>query len=74
MTKDEEIEFKNKINELIMPYALSMTEEQIKNIIINVEKQNSDLPSGFGAMLFEQIMLTRYKNNNLKNSNNSFLK
>lgn len=74
MTKDEEIEFKNKINELIMPYALTMTEEQIKNIIINVEKQNSDLPLGFGAMLFEQIMLTRYKNNDLKNSNNSFLK
>ena len=37
-----------------------MTEEQIKNIIINVEKSNADLPVGFGAMLFEQIIVHKY--------------
>lgn len=65
MTKEEQQEFKNKIKELILPFALNMTEEQIRNVISTVEKQNSELPKGFGAMLFEQIMLHKYKNNKL---------
>lgn len=65
MTKEEQQEFKNKIKELILPFALNMTEDQIRNVISTVEKQNSELPKGFGAMLFEQIMLHKYKNNKL---------
>lgn len=65
MTKDEQKEFKNKIKDLIIPLAINMTEVQIKNIIATVEKENTNLPKGFGAMLFEQIMLHKYKNNKL---------
>lgn len=61
MTIEEQTEFKEKIKELIMPYAMNMTEEQIKNIISIVVKENSELPKGFGAMLYEQIILNKYK-------------
>ena len=57
MTLEEEKEFKNKIIETIIPIAINMTEDQIKNIINIVESENSEIPDGFGAMLFEQIML-----------------
>ena len=63
MTKDEEKEFRQKIVETIMPVARNMTENQIRTIIQNVEKTNEDLPRGFGAMLFEQIIIN--KNNSL---------
>ena len=46
-----------------MPMARNMTENQIRTIIQNVEKTNEDLPRGFGAMLFEQIIVN--KNNSL---------
>ena len=65
MTKEEEKEFKEKIVETIMPIAINMTENQIRTIIQNVERDNEDLPRGFGAMLFEQIIV---------NKNNSFAK
>mgnify|MGYP005984836061 CR=1 FL=1 len=65
MTLEEEKEFKNKIIETIIPIAINMTEDQIKNIINIVESENSEIPDGFGAMLFEQIMLEKYKNNKL---------
>lgn len=61
MTIEEQNEFKEKIKELIMPYAINMTEEQIKNIISIVVKENSELPKGFGSMLYEQIILNKYK-------------
>ncbi len=60
MTIEEEQQFREKIKETIIPLAVNMTEEQIKNIIINVEKSNADLPVGFGAMLFEQIIVHKY--------------
>jgi hypothetical protein len=65
MTKEEEKEFRQKIVETIMPVARNMTENQIRTIIQNVERDNEDLPRGFGAMLFEQIIV---------NKNNSFAK
>ena len=37
-----------------------MTEDQIRNIILTVEKENSEILEGFGAMLFEQIMVQKY--------------
>ena len=40
--------------------AMNMTEEQIRNIILSVEKSNENLPKGFGAMLFEQIIVHKY--------------
>jgi hypothetical protein len=40
--------------------AMNMTEDQIRNIILTVEKENSELLRGFGAMLFEQIMVQKY--------------
>ena len=63
MTQEEEKEFRQKVIETIMPMARNMTENQIRTIIQNVEKTNEDLPRGFGAMLFEQIIVN--KNNSL---------
>lgn len=60
MTLEEMKEFKETIATNIMPIAFNMTEEQIKNLIKNVEKDNPELPEGFGAMLFEQIMIMKY--------------
>jgi hypothetical protein len=45
---------------------MNMTEEQIKSVIISVEKGNNEIQKGFGAMLFEQIMVQ--KNNRLRKS------
>lgn len=59
MTEEEIKEFKQKIVDTIMPYAKNMPLEQIKNVIKNVEKQNLDLPEGFGSMLFEQIVVNK---------------
>lgn len=63
MTIEEEKIFREKIKETILPLAINMTEDQIRTIINSVEKNNENLPNGFGSMLFEQIMI--YKNNNL---------
>ena len=64
MTLEEEKELRQKITDIILPIAMNMTEEQIRNIILTVEKENKDIQSGFGAMLFEQIMVQ--KNNRLR--------
>ena len=60
MTIEEEKELRQKITDIILPIAMNMTEEQIRNIILTVEKENKDIQSGFGAMLFEQIMVQKY--------------
>lgn len=60
MTTEEIQQFKQKIMETIIPLAINMTEEQIKNIIDSVERENPNLPNGFGAMLFEQIIVHKY--------------
>ena len=60
MTIEEEKEFRQKIIDTILPLAINMTEDQIKNIIKVVEKENTSLPIGFGAMLFEQILINKY--------------
>ena len=60
MTLEEEKELRQKITDTILPLAANMTEEQIRNIILTVEKENKDIQSGFGAMLFEQIMVQKY--------------
>ncbi len=60
MTQEEIQEFKETIAKNIMPLVQNMTEEQIKNTIVNVEKNNPDLPNGFGNMLFEQIMILKF--------------
>jgi hypothetical protein len=60
MTLEEEKEFRQKVIETIIPVASNMTENQIRNIIQNVEKSNEDLPAGFGAMLFQQIIVYKY--------------
>lgn len=61
MTKEEEIIFIDKVKESILPFALNMTDDQIRSIIANVEKNNPDLPNGFASMLFEQVIV--YKHN-----------
>ena len=53
MTLEEEKEFRQKVIQTVLPLAINMTEDQIRSIIQNVEKSNEDLPSGFGAMLFQ---------------------
>lgn len=64
MTQEEETLFREKIKETILPLAVNMTEEQIKNIITSIEKANENLPRGFGSMIFEQIMIHKYNNLN----------
>ena len=53
----EEIEtFKNAVIETILPHAKYMNNEQILQIIEMAQKNNEELPFGFGNMLFEQII------------------
>ena len=59
MTFEEEKELRQKITDTILPLAANMTEDQIRSIIMAVEKDNSEIQSGFGAMLFEQIMVQK---------------
>ncbi len=66
MTLEEEKELRQKITDTILPLAMNMTEDQIRSIILSVEKDNKDIQHGFGAMLFEQIMVQKY--NKLKRS------
>ena len=60
MTSEEEKELRQKITDTILPLAANMTEDQIRNIILAVEKDNKEIQEGFGAMLFEQIMVQKY--------------
>ena len=60
MTLEEEKELIQKITDTILPLAANMTEDQIRNIILAVEKDNKEIQEGFGAMLFEQIMVQKY--------------
>ena len=62
MTKEEEQEFRDKVAQTIFPLALNMTEDQIRQIIISVDKNNPNLPLGFSDMLFQQIMVYKYNN------------
>lgn len=64
MTIEEEKELRQKITDIILPLAMNMTEDQIRNIIMSVEKDNENIQKGFGAMLFEQIMVQ--KNNRIR--------
>ncbi|AXX89896.1 hypothetical protein CKA55_07890 [Arcobacter suis] len=59
MTLEEEKELRQKIADTILPLAMNMTEDQIRSTIIAVEKDTKDLQEGFGAMLFEQIMVQK---------------
>ena len=43
MTLEEEKEFRQKIQETIIPLAENMTEDQIKNIIQTVEHQTINI-------------------------------
>ncbi len=60
MTQEEIQKFKQTIVKTIIPIIQNMTEEQIKNIIQIVEKEHTELPEGFGNMLYEQILLMKY--------------
>lgn len=60
MTIEEEKEFRQKIVNTILPIVNNMTEDQIRNIIKAVEKDNDDIQKGFGDMLFQQIMVHKY--------------
>lgn len=64
MTLEEEQTFRDKVAQTIMPVAINMTEDQIRTIIQAVEKENPQLPDGFGQMLFEQIMVNKYNQHN----------
>ena len=64
MTIEEEKEFRQKVIDTIFPYAVNMTETQIRNIIQNVEKNNKELPEGFSSMLFQQIIIYKYNMQN----------
>jgi len=59
MTLDEIETFKENIANTILPHVQYMNNEQILNIIQMVVKENTELPFGFGEMLFEQILLLK---------------
>ena len=60
MTQEEVQEFKVAIATSIMPVVQYMNEGQIKNIILDVEKNTPELPKGFSNMLYEQILIMKY--------------
>lgn len=60
MTKEEEQEFRDQVEKTIFPLVNNMTEDQIRQIMVSVEKSNPDLPLGFADMLFQQIMVYKY--------------
>ncbi|MFA9373753.1 MAG: hypothetical protein ACERKK_06285 [Poseidonibacter sp.] len=59
MTTEEEIEFKKKISETIIPIAINMTEDKIRDILEIVQRDNPQLPEGFANMLLEQIIIKK---------------
>jgi len=63
MTKDEIKKFKQTILETILPLVKYTPNDQIKAIITKVEKENDQLPKGFGNMLYDQILIMKDKNN-----------
>lgn len=60
MTNEEEDQFKLEIYKSILPHVVNMQEEKIVEIIKMVEKDNPELPKGFGTMLYEQILVQKY--------------
>ncbi len=60
MTQEEIEQFKDTIVKTIIPLVQNMTEAQIKVTIESVQNSNPQLPSGFGNMLYEQILLMKY--------------
>ncbi len=61
MTNEEIDQFKLEIYKNIIPQVVNMPEEKIVSIIKMVEEQNPDLPQGFGNMLYEQILVIKYR-------------
>jgi hypothetical protein len=61
MTNEEINEFNEKIKETIMPLVENMKDDEIKDLIKHIEKENTELPEGFGNMLFEQILILKHK-------------
>ena len=63
MTQEEINKFKETIEKTIIPVVQNMPESQIKEIIKIVEREHTNLPNGFGNMLYEQIIIMKYKKN-----------
>jgi len=61
MTTEEIDQFKLEIYNTIVPQVVNMQEEKIVEIIKMVEKDNPELPQGFGNMLYEQILVMKYR-------------
>ncbi len=61
MTTEEISQFREKISETIMPIAQNMKDADIKELIEHIEKENPELPEGFGNMLYEQVLILKYK-------------
>ena len=61
MTAEEIDQFKLEIYNTIVPQVVNMQEEKIVEIIKMVEKDNPELPQGFGNMLYEQILIMKYR-------------
>ena len=60
MTNEEIDQFKLEIYKSIIPHVVNMQEEKIVEVIKMVEKDNPELPKGFGNMLYEQILMMKY--------------
>jgi len=58
--QEEEKELRQKKEVFVEDFQENMTEDQIRSIIMSVEKDNNEIQPGFGAMLFEQIMVQKY--------------
>lgn len=61
MTNEETEQFKLEIYKSIVPHVMNMQEEKIVEILKRVEKDNPELPTGFGNMLYEQILIMKYR-------------
>ena len=61
MTNEEIDQFKLEIYNTIVPQVINMQEEKILSIIKMVEKDNPELPQGFANMLYEQIIVMKYR-------------
>lgn len=61
MTNEEIDQFKLEIYNTILPQVINLPEEKIVQIIKLVEKENPEMPAGFGNMLYEQILILKYR-------------
>lgn len=59
MNKEEIEQFKQTIEETILPHVLNISNEKVAELVYMIQNQNPDLPEGFGSMLLEQLLVMK---------------